>query len=114
MPSQLTDAPHWQLAVAAFVERHGLEISIEDRLLDLASEVGELAKEVLKATDYGKKPPNVISDDFASELGDALFSLICIANSAGIDLDVALRQALQTYQTRIDRADDAGSGKRRA
>ena len=33
-----------------------MEALIEHRILDLMSELGEVAKEVLKMSDYGKKP----------------------------------------------------------
>lgn len=46
---------HWLLEeaqerVANFVRRHDLETAVEYRLLDLASEVGELAKDALKSS----------------------------------------------------------------
>jgi hypothetical protein len=42
-----------QRTVASFVEEEGIEAPVEARILDLASEVGELFKEALKATNYG-------------------------------------------------------------
>lgn len=50
------EPPTYQTVVARFVESNDLEISVPARLLDLVSEVGELAKEVLKATRYGREP----------------------------------------------------------
>ena len=44
-----------QKFVAEFVEKAGVETSVEFRLLDLVSEMGELSKEVLKGTNYGKR-----------------------------------------------------------
>ena len=41
-----------QGSVAAFVEEYGLEAPIHARTL----EVGELAKEILEGTDYGRTP----------------------------------------------------------
>jgi NTP pyrophosphatase (non-canonical NTP hydrolase) len=63
-----------QLAVADFVQRHGLEADVEHRLLDLVSEVGELAKEVLKSTQYGRAH-GALTPNWQVELGDVLFSL---------------------------------------
>ena len=37
-----------QKIVAEFVDQHGLHMDVIHRLLDLVSEVGELAKEALK------------------------------------------------------------------
>ena len=41
---------------ARFVQAHGLEASPGVRLLDLVSEVGEVAREVLRSADYGRVP----------------------------------------------------------
>jgi NTP pyrophosphatase (non-canonical NTP hydrolase) len=77
--------------VASFVEDEGIEAPVEARLLDLASEVGELSKEALKATNYGRAPFHP-SGGWASELGDVLFVLVCLANSTGVDLEAALKR----------------------
>lgn len=63
-------------------------------------EVGELAKEVLKATEYGTKPfhPN---DHWADELGDIFFTINILANSTGIALDSALERVLAKYIERL-------------
>ena len=89
-----------QRTVASFVGETGIEAPIEARLLDLASEVGELSREALEATNYGLvpfRPP----DGWADELGDVLFVLVCLANGTGVDLD--------TYSQRLALGDDAGS-----
>lgn len=102
--------PGYQQQVAQFVADHGLEAGIESRLLDLTSEVGELAKEALKITRYGRKPffPN---DEWEAELADCFFSLLCVANLTGVDLDEALERALDKYEDRLERRGDAGSGQ---
>lgn len=100
---------NFQNTVARFVEAHQLEIAVPARVFDLISEVGEIAKEMLKATRYGREPFQP-TREWASELGDAFFSLICIANSTGINLEEALQQALQKYEQRLARKGDVGSG----
>jgi NTP pyrophosphatase (non-canonical NTP hydrolase) len=100
----------FQRTVARFVERHDLQIPVQARTLDLVSEVGELAKEVLEGTDYGRKP-FAPTDEWAAELGDAFFSLVCIADSTGVDLQAALEGALAKYERRIARRGDLGSGR---
>ncbi|MBW8010654.1 MAG: nucleotide pyrophosphohydrolase [Chloroflexi bacterium] len=102
--------PQIQQSVAQFVQQHGLETSVEARLLDLLSEVGELAKEVLKGGDYGKTGFTP-TDDWEGELADALFSLICLANSTEVDLEAALFAALEKYRARLEEKGDAGSGR---
>jgi NTP pyrophosphatase (non-canonical NTP hydrolase) len=99
-----------QGSVAAFVEEYGLEAPVYARTLDLVSEVGELAKEVLKATDYGRAPFEA-PEGWSGELSDALFALICLANSTGVDLEAALNAALEKYRERLVFGGDAGSGR---
>ena len=82
--------------------------SVETRLLDIQSELGELAKEVLKATDYGKKS-FVKTDDFEMEFGDVLYSLLSLANETGIDSEKALDKILAKYKARIEKKGSMGS-----
>lgn len=99
-----------QRTVASFVEEAGIEAPVEARLLDLASEVGELSKEVLKTTNYGRMPFRA-PDGWAGELGDVFFSLICLANGTDVDLEAALDGALNKYRERLALGGDAGSGR---
>jgi NTP pyrophosphatase (non-canonical NTP hydrolase) len=71
-------------------------------------EVGELAKELLKAADYGRQSfhPNAA---WRNELGDVLFSLACLANSTRIDLLRALGDAMTKYRMRLACRGKAGS-----
>jgi NTP pyrophosphatase (non-canonical NTP hydrolase) len=99
-----------QNAVSAFVIRHGLEAPIEARLLDLLSELGEVAKELLNATNYGRRPFSA-SPAWGDELGDCFFSLICLANSTGVDLHEVLLRSFDKYKNRIALTGAADSGK---
>lgn len=101
---------HWQRGVEKFVEEYSMEAPVPQRLLDLLSELGELAKEELKRSDYGRVPSGRRSEEWNAELGDVLFSLICLANSTGVDLDGALAQTLEKYQRRMAERGTAGSG----
>lgn len=98
-----------QQQVADFVEEHALQTSIQSRVLDLMSEVGELAKEVLKGSDYGNTAFQ-ITPEWSMELADALFALVCLANGTGVDLEDALRHAISKYQKRLEDKGDMGSG----
>lgn len=97
-----------QKEVAYFVDNKELKTNVEVRLLDLVSEVGELSKEVLEGSDYGKKTFNN-TDEWISELGDVLFSLICIANRTGIDLERALKEVLKKYERRSNKKGEISS-----
>jgi len=90
------------------VDRYNLECPIEIRFIDLASEVGELGKELLKSNDYGKKP-HKSSPSIADEIGDVLFSLACIANTLGIDMEEAMAAAVEKYHARFVKTGDVSS-----
>lgn len=96
-----------QRTVAAFVEEHVLEAPPAYRVLDLTSEVGELAKEVNESTAYGATPADV--DAAVDELGDALFALLALAESLEIDADDALEAALAKYRSRLEATGEPGS-----
>ena len=98
-----------QTKVAHFVADHQIETDLKSRMLDMVSEIGELSKEILKSTDYGKKSftPDA---DWENELGDTLFSLICIANQTDVNLSSALDKTLEKYQNRFGKKGDMGSG----
>ena len=102
-----------QKRVSQFVEKNGLEADVAHRLLDALSELGEVAKEVLKGSRYGSKR-FVRTEDFEEELGDLLFSLICIANSTGVDLEAAVVAALKKYELRVAAAGSPSSSNEKA
>lgn len=89
-----------QEKVKKFVAQYNYETSVENRLLDLCSELGELAKEILKSNNYGKQEFK-INEHFRDELGDVLFSIICLANSTDTDLEEALSFVLNKYARRL-------------
>lgn len=95
--------------VAAFLDDHRLHAPPAYRLLDLQSEVGELAKNVNESSGYGGSPAD--ADVETDELGDALFCLLALADETGIDAGVALETALEKYETRLTESGSAGSGE---
>lgn len=96
-----------QKKVEEFVEKHDMEATSAFRVLDLVAEVGEIASDAAKSADYGMKEGELeVKKD---ELGDALFSLISVANDLGIDLEEALDESLEKYEARIEEKGDAGS-----
>jgi NTP pyrophosphatase (non-canonical NTP hydrolase) len=96
-----------QTKVKNFCEENNLQSPAEHRVLDLVSEVGEVAKEVLKMSDYGRKPFK-FSEEVKSELGDAFYSLIVVANHFDVDLEEALDIVLEKYEKRLKKG-SAGS-----
>jgi len=89
-----------QEKVADFIDEHDLNARAEFRILDLVSEVGEVAKDASKSTGYGERPEDIeIKKD---EIGDVLFSLLALAESLDIDSDEALKMAIEKYESRIE------------
>jgi NTP pyrophosphatase (non-canonical NTP hydrolase) len=100
--------PTWQRQVAAFARRHNLLHDPTFHVLDLMSEVGEVAKEVLLAMDYGRRVPQ-FRPQLADELGDVLYSLLALAETCGVDAGGALDAALEKYERRLAERGEAGS-----
>ena len=96
-----------QQRVAAFVKEYELQGEPAFRVLDLAAEVGEIAADATKSTDWGMEQSelNVETD----EIGDALFSLLAVAESLDIDAGDALGESLAKYEKRLDETESASS-----
>lgn len=96
-----------QRQVASFIERHDLHAPPAYRLLDLFSEVGELATDANASTGYGSTPGDLtLSED---EVGDVVFALLALAEGQGIDTDEALETAIEKYENRLTDADTPSS-----
>ena len=69
-------------------------------LARLTEEVGELARVLMHH--YGGKKPKVGEDagDPAEEIADAMFVLVCLANSLNVDLDDAFAQMMAKIRAR--------------
>lgn len=81
---------------------------VSARLMDIASEMGELAKEYLHCTNYGSSDFE-INEDFKLELGDVLYSLLSLASEVNLDAKDCLTRVIQKYQARIDKKKSMGS-----
>jgi len=99
-----------QNRVNKFIEENGLETSLETRLLDLLSEVGELAKATLKGTNYGKESFEV-TDAWRDEFGDVLFAIFVLAKQTDVSVEDALLAALKKYEGRIKSSGEVGSDR---
>ncbi len=97
-----------QEIVSKKVNQYDLETIPELRYVDLTTEIGEVGKELLKSSDYGKKQLSK-TDSLEIEIGDVLFSLICIANTLNIDLETALLDAMKKYERRYTKKGNIGS-----
>lgn len=102
------DIQDLQSQVKLFVEENNIDCPIETRMLDLQSEIGEVSKEILKSTNYGKVKFEVTSD-LKEEMGDVFFSLIALANSCNINLAEVLESTLNKYNLRLSKNGNVGS-----
>ena len=70
------------------------------QLARLSEEVGEVAR--ILNHKYGDKPKKLdeSADDLSDELGDVLYSVMVIANRENVDLDVAMRRAIDKLVVR--------------
>lgn len=101
---------NWQQQAINFTQKHNLSHPPSVYALDLMSELGEVAKEILLATNYGERPFQ-FSPALQSELGDALYSLCQLATSADVDLDVAFTATLAKYEKRWQAKGHIGSSE---
>ena len=97
-----------QRDVRRFMLRHGLRYDAATHTLDLISELGELSKLVVEATDYGQR---ALDDDgtFSTELGDVFYSLLALAVALNVDAGEALDAAMQKYERRLREHGGPGS-----
>ena len=70
------------------------------QLARMTEELGELARIVNHL--YGQKPKKLdeAQQELGLEMADLLYTLICLANSQGVDLQDALERTLEKYGTR--------------
>jgi len=98
----------WQQRAAAFARCHDLLYGPTVHALDLVSEVGEVAKELLLVTGYGRRVPQ-LRPELSGELGDALYSLLMLTEACGVDAGSALNATLEKYERRFAKDGRAGS-----
>lgn len=98
-----------QQKVAEFIDAHDLETPPEFRLLDLVSELGEVAKNATESTDYGEDPSQLELE--SDEIGDVLFALLAVSDALDIDASEALDESLDKYGARLEVKDSPGSGE---
>ena len=98
--------------VAVFLDKSKTATNPLIRLTDISSELGEVGKEVLKASAYGKDIP-VLQDNtsFKEEYGDLLFSVLALGIENNIDPSEALELVLNKYNKRLETKGHIGSGK---
>ena len=89
---------------------HQKPMPVYARLLDIESEIGELAKEYLKGSKYGGKDFEM-TEEFKEEFGDVLYAIFSLANEVGINSEECLDTALDKLKNRMEKNKNFGSGK---
>lgn len=79
---------------------HKTPVPTYARILDIQSELGELAKEYLANSKYGTSE-FFLSDDFKMEFGDVMYSILSLANELNISAEECLDMAIIKYKKRI-------------
>ena len=97
-----------QKLVEDFINKYNLRTNEQIRYIDLVSEVGELGKEILNDTNYGKNNYSHTSQT-TDELGDCLFSLLALCCEMNVDATSALQQVLAKYEARFAEKGSIGS-----
>ena len=80
------------------------------RLADIQSELGELSKEILKATRYGKTETPTRHESIEDEYGDLLFSVLALGVELKTDPEYCLRKSIEKYNKRLEETGQIGSG----
>jgi NTP pyrophosphatase (non-canonical NTP hydrolase) len=99
-----------QASVRKFLESNGLFCGAALRYIDVSSEIGEVGKKILKATDYGVSSFSP-THSLEEELGDCIFSLLALCCEANVDAKAALEKSLEKYNRRITEKGSPDSGK---
>ncbi|HNV96939.1 MAG TPA: nucleotide pyrophosphohydrolase [bacterium] len=84
-----------QKQVDEWVKQYKIEyFSPHEILARLVEETGELAREINHIWGPKKKKDSEDKKDLADEMGDIIFTVICLANSLNIDLDEAFSRVM--------------------
>lgn len=104
------DLDKLQQKVGEFNSNNDLDLPPGYRLMDMISETGEVAKEHLKATNYGEKKFK-LTNKLKKEVGDLFYALLSLAEETGIDLERECHKTLKKYKERLEQKGEVGSGK---
>ena len=91
----------FQKRVNSWIEKHGGYWPPLSMLAAIIEEIGEVSRELNHIEGYKpKKQKPELNSNLGEELGDLLFTLICLANSYNVDLGTELTNVLQKYTNR--------------
>ena len=99
-----------QQQVEDFIKEYQLSCGEKVRYMDLVSEIGELGKEIIKSTSYGKEKFN-LNEAVIEEMGDCIFSMLALCVELEINSNEALKYAIEKYESRFQQTSCISSGK---
>lgn len=91
-----------QEKVDFYIQQNGGYWSPLSMLASIMEELGEISRELNAFENFKPKKTKDSSfkEKLREEMGDSLFSLICLANYFQIELDQALLEVIKKYETR--------------
>ena len=89
---------------------HKKPMPVYARILNIQSELGELAKDYLEHSKYGTKDFE-LQEDFKLEYGDVLYCLLSLGNELNINANECLDLVLKKYKDRIDKKQSMANKK---
>ena len=98
-----------QYEVEKFMQNCPQPMTIHSCLADVASELGEVAKEVNIGNLWGREEEFDFRPNAKTELGQLLFTVYQLAEMMGIDADDALDDVLVDFRERYRRQGHTGS-----
>jgi NTP pyrophosphatase (non-canonical NTP hydrolase) len=84
-----------------FITQHHLETQPAFSLLDILSELGEVAKELLKGTNYGRGEDNTDAAGMREEIGDLMFAVAYLCTLYNVDPEEAMWESVRKFEKRL-------------
>lgn len=84
-----------------FIAQHHLETQPAYSLLDIMSELGEVAKELLQGTDYGRGSGEADATRMREEIGDLMFAVAYLSTLYDIDPEAAMWESVRKFERRL-------------
>ncbi|MBV9864919.1 MAG: hypothetical protein JO316_06185 [Abitibacteriaceae bacterium] len=84
-----------------FIAQHNLETQPAFSLLDVVSELGDVAKVLLKSTDYGQRPTDTDSTQMREAIGDLMFAVAYLSTLYDVDPEAALWESVRKFESKL-------------
>lgn len=95
-----------------FITQYHLETRPAFSLLDIMSELGEVAKELLKGTNYGRGEDTTNRERMREEIGDLMFAVAYLCTLYDVDPEEAMWESVRKFEKRLKGKEREGRGKK--